>query len=178
MAEYISVTGVSLNHEGKSPRSYIRASATPSEQTIPTGEHISGPIASTSADRTGAWTLKLVRAPGLSYAITDATEVRLLVCDQTLGDRVEWSDLPVGVPPEQMETEPILGIGSVVSDGEGGMTITLTDGRVFTMPLERGPKGDPGLSILPDPNRPGLYTMSGTPLMHDANADGLYLIGA
>ena len=174
----ITVTGVSLTHKRLARRSRIDAVATPDEQTVPTGEHVAGRTSSTTPDGVGAWRLELVRAPGLVYAITDGTEVRLLVCDQTPGDHVAWADLPIGVPPEQVETDPILGIGSVTSDGEGGMTITLTDGQSFTIPLERGPKGDPGLSILPDPNQPGLYTMSGTPLMYDANVDGLYLIGA
>lgn len=137
----ITVTGVSLTHKRLARRSRIDAVATPDEQTVPTGEHVAGRTSSTTPDGNGAWRLELVRAPGLVYAIEDGSEVRLLVCDQTPGDHVAWSDLPIGVPPEQVPTDPILGIGSVASDGEGGMKITLTDGRTFTVPLERGPKG-------------------------------------
>ena len=137
----ITVTGVSLTHKRLARRSRIDAVATPDEQTVPTGEHVAGRTSSTTPDGVGAWRLELMRAPGLVYAITDGTEVRLLVCDQTPGDHVAWSDLPIGVPPEQVPTDPILGIGSVAPDGEGGMSIVLTDGRTFTVPLERGPAG-------------------------------------
>lgn len=183
----ITVTGVSLTHKRLARRSRIDAVATPDEQTVPTGEHVAGRTSSTTPDGVGAWRLELVRAPGLVYAITDGTEVRLLVCDQTPGDHVAWSDLPLGVPPEQVETDPILGIASIEVVNPLLMRITLTDGRRFDVPTPRGPQGDKGdkgergdkgeqgdaaLSILPDPDINGLFIMSGTALAVDD--DGLY----
>lgn len=70
------------------------------------------------------------------------------------------------------------GIASVADpDGDGTATVTYDDGATQPLPLPRGPKGDKGdkgLSIVPDPDMPGLYIMRGTPLV--ADADGLYPI--
>ena len=70
------------------------------------------------------------------------------------------------------------GIASITDpDQDGTATVTYDDGTTQSLPLPRGPKGDKGdkgLSIVPDPDMPGLYIMRGTPLV--ADADGLYPI--
>ena len=139
----ITVTGRALTHDGE-PRRFDHIAAVPSvpESTVPTGEHLlEGGVTRPSAAN-GRWSLPLHKVAGVTYGIADGTEVRLLVCDDhDDATTIAWASLPLGVPPEQVETGQILGIGSVTSDGEGGMKITLTDGRVFTIPLERGPAG-------------------------------------
>ena len=141
----ITVTGRSLTHGGR-PRLHDLIRAVPSrpESTLPTGEHVLEP-AEVRPQRTGAWWLALVLVPGVVYAIEDGHELRLLVCDDhDDATTIAWSDLPIGVPPEQVETDPILGIGSITVVDPLLMRIKLTDGRIFDVPTPRGPQGDTG----------------------------------